>query len=292
MADKTVLYHGIPIRLTDNGDGTWSLSSKLAAGTAVIGKILSGATPGTPTAHRAAVTAADVLAAPGVVTCTKLTGVGSATAGTYTVFVVAGNTYGRTTATQGNTTVTTETTNLGVRAAFAQVAGATFYDLYMSTAGAGALFVGRVTETQRASGIIINAVNGTTAGGTANAVDIYVVGTGLAVNGGQLAQNTAFAPESLTGIDPSGAQNLDINVTFSRTGDIAAGALVLIPFYAMSSSHYAAGEPIPVNFGGVATAYEALRQTFRLPCRGRTTVIVVASISGTSAAVDIEHVTN
>src|SRR4029077_10901506 len=90
-------------------------------------------TPGTATAHRTGVVAADVLAAPGTVTCTKLTGVGSAVAGTYTVFVVAGNTYGRTTATQGNTTVTTETTNLGVRAAFAQVPGATFYDIYMST---------------------------------------------------------------------------------------------------------------------------------------------------------------
>ena len=78
--------------------------------------------PATPIAHRSAVVAADVLAVPGTVTCTKQAG-GAATAGTYTVFVVAGNSHGRTLATQGNVTVVTETTNLTVRAAFAAVVG-------------------------------------------------------------------------------------------------------------------------------------------------------------------------
>ena len=242
--------------------------------------------------HRSAVVAADVLAVPGTVTCTKLTGVGSATAGTYTVFVVAGNTYGRTTAKQGDTTVTTETTNLGVRAAFAAVAGATFYDIYMSTAGAAATFVGRVTEAQRASGIIIDSQNHTTAGGTAGAVDIYVAGTGLAVNGGQLATNTAYTPELLTAIDPAGAQNLDLNVTFSRTGDSALAALTLIPFYAMSGGHYAAGDPMVLTFGGASGVYQSNRQTYRLPCRGRQAVVVVANIAGTGASVDLETVAN
>lgn len=278
---------GLPAALGANGG---LKVEGVAGGTAV--PTLTKATAGTATAHRAGITAADVLAAPGTVTCTKLTGVGAATAGTYTVFVVAGNTYGRTTATQGNTTVTTETTNLGVRAAFAAVAGATFYDIYMSTAGAGALFVGRVTETQRASGIIINAVNGTTAGGTANAVDVYLAGTGLAVNAGQLAQNTAHTPEGLTGIDPAGAANLDFNVTFSRTGDSAAGALTVIPYYLGSNAHYWAGDPVTLTFGGASGSYYPLRQTFRAPCRGRTTVVVVAQISGTGAQVDIESVAN
>lgn len=268
-----------------------TIGTALPAGTALIGKVNGNATPGTPTAHRTAVVAADVVAAPGTVTCTKIAG-GAATAGVYTVFVVAGNTYGRTTATQGNTTVTTETTNLTVRAAFAQVTGATFYDIFCSVDGAASKFLGRVTEAQRATGILITAQNTTGAGGTAGAVDCQFPGTGLAVNGGQVAQNTAFTPESLTGIDPSGAENLDINVTFSRTGDSVAGTLVLLPFYAMSSSHYAAGEPVTVFFGGTSGSYYPLRQTLRLPCRGRSTVVVVASIAGTGASVDLESVSN
>lgn len=249
-----------------------------------------GVAPGSAAAYRAALVAADTLAAPGTVTCTLLTGVGSATAGTYTVFVAAGNTYGRTTATQGNTTVTTATTNLGVRAAFAQVAGATYYDLYMSTAGAGALFVGRVTEAQRATGIILSAVNTTSAGGIAGAVDIYVAGTGLAVNGGQLAQNVAFTPESLAAIDPAGAEYLDLGVSFSRTGDSVAPALTLLPFYAGSGGHYWAGDPLPLSFGGQLAVTQPNRQSFRLPCRGRATVVVVASIAGTGASCDLEVV--
>lgn len=275
----------------------------LAAGTAIIGQVgIDQTTPGTTNAitvkavagaaaaHRSAIVAADVLAVPGTVTCTKLTGVGSATAGTYTVFVVAGNTYGRTTAKQGDTTVTTETTNLGVRAAFAAVTGATFYDLYMSTDGAAAKFVGRVTEAQRGTGIIISAQNTTSAGGTAGAVDIYVAGTGLAVNAGQLTLNVAYVPEGITAIDPSGAQNLDIDVLFSRTGDSVASALTLIPFYEDTTGTYAAGDPITLTFGGGAGTYYPNRQTLRLPCRGRKTVVVVASIAGTGASVTINAV--
>lgn len=160
------------------------------------------------TAYRSAVTAADVAAAPGTVTCTKQAG-GSATGGTYTVYVAAGNAHGRTTATAGNTTVITETTNLTVRAAFAAVTGATFYDIYCSTDGAASKFVGRITEAQRASGIKLTAVNVTGAGGVAGAVDIEVAGTGLAVNGGQLAVNTAYVvPESP--IDATGKQRVRV----------------------------------------------------------------------------------
>src|SRR5882672_1805522 len=62
----------------------------------------------TPISHRSAVIAADVVAVPGTVTCTKQAG-GSATAGTYNVKVVAVNAFGRTTPKTGNTTITTET---------------------------------------------------------------------------------------------------------------------------------------------------------------------------------------
>lgn len=240
--------------------------------------------------YRSAVTAADVIAAPGTVTCTKQAG-GSATAGTYTVFVVAVNAYGRTTATQGNATVTTETTNLTVRAAFAAVTGATHYDIYCSTDGAAAKFVGRITEAQRASGIKLTAVNTTGAGGTAGAVDIEVPGTGLAVNGGQLTQNTAFSIPA-SPVDCSGRQYVDFDLTFSRTGDIVAPALKVIPFFLNDrTSTYQAGEVQTVYFGGGSGAYEANKQRLRIEARGNSGVaLALASIAGTGASLDIDVV--
>jgi len=237
--------------------------------------------------------AADVLAVPGTVTCTKLTGVGSATAGVYTVFVVAGNVYGRTTATQGNTTVTTETTNLGVRAAFGAVPGAAFYDLYCSTDGAAAKFVGRVTEVQRASGIILTAVNTTGAGGAINSVDIYVPGTGVAVNGGQLAQNTAYVIPA-SPINCSGDQYIDFDLSFSKTGDSAALAATVIPFFLNSrTGTYFEGTPIVITFGGATTVVQALNQMLRVEARGNTGVaLVVAVISGTGASLNVDYTLN
>lgn len=246
-------------------------------------------TPSAAASYRTAITSADVLALPGTVTCTKLTGVGSATAGTYTVFVVAGNAYGRTTPKQGNTTVVTETTNLGVRAAFAAVTGADYYDVYCSTDGAAAKFVGRVTEAQRASGIILTAVNVTGPGGTAGAVDVYVPGTGLANNA--IVTNTAYTPESLTAIAPT-SEYLDVGVKLTRSGDSVAPTVTLIPFYLGASGHYMAGVPITLTFGGTTTAYDALYQSTRLTTRGRATAVVVANIAGTGASIDLEAVTS
>lgn len=238
--------------------------------------------------YRAAVAAADVIAAPGTVTCTKQAG-GSATAGTYTVFVSAGNAYGRTTAAQGNTTIATETTNLTVRAAFAAVTGATFYDIYCSTAGAAAKFVGRITEAQRASGIKLTAVNVAGAGGTAGAVDIEVAGTGLAVNAGQLTQNTAYVIPA-TPVDCSGYQYVDFDLSLSRTGDIAAPALAVLPFFLNARTGlYQAGDLQTINFGGASGAYWANKQRVRVEARGNAGVaLVVAAIAGTGASLDID----
>lgn len=244
-----------------------------------------------PVAYRSAVTAADVIAAPGTVTCTKQAG-GSCTAGVYSVVVAAGNAYGRTTATNGNVQVTTETTNLTVRAAFAAVTGATFYDIYCSVASAGAaLFVGRITEAQRASGIKLTAVNTTGAGGAAGAVDIEVAGTGLAANGGQLAQNTAYSIPA-SPVDCSGYQYVDFDLTMSRTGDIVAPVLKVIPFFLDGlTSTYFAGDVQTLLFGGASGSYQPMQQRLRLECRGNSSMaLVVASIAGTGASVTIYSV--
>ena len=239
-------------------------------------------------AYRTAVVAADVIAAPGTVTCTKQAG-GSATANTYTVHVIAGNAYGRTTATAGNTTVTTETTNLTIRAAFAAVVGATFYDIYCSTDGAAAKFVGRITEAQRASGIKLTAVNTTGAGGTAGAVDIEVAGTGTAANAASNAVNTALSVPA-TPVDCSGYQYVDFDLTLTLSGDAAVPALTVVPlFYNARTATYQAGAPVALTFGGAAGAYNPLKQRTRVDARGNSGVaLAVAAIAGTGASLAID----
>ena len=241
----------------------------------------------TSVAHRTAVIAADINAGAGTVTCTKQAG-GSATAGVYTVFVVARNIYGATVAKQGNATVTTETTNLTIRAAFATVTTATSYDIYCSTDGAAAKWVGQITEAQRASGILITAVGVTGAGGTAGAVDIQVPGTGAAVNAGHLAQPTAYTIP--TPVDCTGYQYVDFDVKMLVSGPAAAPTLKVIPFFLNSrTGTYFAGDPVTFTFGGATTVFQPLQQRIRVTAQGCSGVsLVVASISGTGAAIDVD----
>jgi hypothetical protein len=233
------------------------------------------------------VTAADVLSAPGTVTCTKQAG-GSVDAGTYYVKIVAVNAYGRTTATAGDTTVTTETTNLTIRAAFAAVTGATHYDVYCSTA-ADPLWVGRVTEAQRASGIVIDAVGSTAEGGAENSVDIAEVGTGLAA-GTTAAVNTAYSVPA-SPIDCTDKQFVDFDILCSRTGDAVAPALTVCPaFYNATKGAYFFGQPITLFFGGTASAYGAMQQRIRVECRGNGAIaLLVQSIAGTGMAVTMYY---
>jgi len=228
------------------------------------------------------------MAAPGTVTCTKLNGVGALVAGVYKIKVVAVNAHGRTTATAGNTTVTTETTNLGVRAAFAAVTGATHYDIYCST-DTDPKFTGRVTEAQRASGIIINGHNTTTAGGTAAAVDIYPVGTGL-----QAAITAAVNTAYVIPASPVVCTNYsfcDFDIAVARTGDDAAAALTVAPFFYNSRmAAYSQGQAVALTFGGPGI-YGSLRQRIRVDVRGNAAVaLVVQIIAGTGITCDMDAV--
>ena len=238
--------------------------------------------PTIPVLSRSGVVAADLLAGPGTVTCTKLTGVGAMTAGAYYLAVVAGNQYGRSLPQAGNTTVTTETTNLGVRLAFAQVTGATFYDIYATTVAA--TWVGRVTEAQRASGIIINGVGTTTAGGTAGAVDCYAIGTGLGA--AAITQSTFWnlpAYNAISGVhDTSGYQYCDFDGVCSRSGDSVAPSIAVCPFFwNATAAAWEPGSPYTPTFGGASGAYGPMTFSARAECRGRLTTWVVQAIAGT-----------
>ena len=243
-----------------------------------------------PVSHRSSVVSADVVAVPGTVTCTKQAG-GSATAGTYNVKVVAGNIYGRTTAKAGNVAVTTETTNLTVRAAFAAVTNSTYYDIYCST-DVDPKWVGRITEAQRTSGIKITAVGTTGAGSIAGAVDVEVPGTGLQA-ATTAAVNTAYViPSTGTAIDCTGFQYCDFEIRPTLTGDAAALAVsVLAMVYNSRTGAYAMSTttPLALTFGGTTGNLQPLIQRYRAEVRGNSAVwCLVQSMAGTGASIDID----
>lgn len=237
-----------------------------------------------PRAHRAAVVAADVMAIPGALTTSVVAG-GALPDATYKSKVVAVNAYGRTTSRAGTDRATSGANN-SVRIAFAAVVGATHYDIYLST-DADPKFVCRVTEAQRASGILITALNTTSAGGSANSVDVRAAGTGQASDT-TAAVNTAYVIP--TGISAQGYQYADFDVAMTMTGDVASPACVLVPyFYNQRLAVWYAGDPQTISFGGAAGAYKPLKQRVRVETRGASQVaLVVQSISGTGAELNID----
>ncbi len=243
--------------------------------------------PGAALAYRSAVVAPDVIAVPGTVTCTKQAG-GGLTANTYNIKVVAGNAYGRTTPKTGNATVVTETTNLTARAAFAAVVGASFYDIYCST-DSDPKWVGRITEAQRATGIKLTAVGVTGAGGTAGAVDIEAVGTGLQAATTQAVSTAYSVPASP--INCAGFQFCAFDLSFSRTGDAVVLACTVVPFlYNARTQTYFAGTPVALTFGGTAGVYQPFQQRLTIEVNGNPSVaLLVETISGTGASLDVDY---
>jgi len=238
-------------------------------------------------AYRSGIVAADFIAIPGTVTCTKEAG-GGATAGAYVTKVVAGNVYGRTTAKTGSATITTETTNLTVRAAFAAVTGATFYDIYCSI-DTDPKFVGRVTEAQRAAGGTLTAVNvWSAAGGIPGAVDIEIPGTGLQ-SLVTAAENTAYAiPAVIGGVK---ADYVDFDLAFSRTGDAVSPSLTVVPFFGNGlDGTYYLGDHKSLVFGGQSGVFQSMQQRLRVELRGHPLVgLLVAKIAGTGASLKITY---
>lgn len=256
--------------------------------------VLGGATgQATALAHRSGITGADVLAAPTTSAASAVAG-GSCTANTYHTKIVGINAYGRTTPSVDRSAVTSAG-NLTVRAPITQLSGATHYDVYCST-DAEPKWVGQITEAQRLSGIKITAVGVTGAGGTANAVDIEVPGTGL-VAATTAAVNTAYViPSTGTVADCSGYQYCDFEITATRTGDAVALAVNLVVMiynartavYSMSTT-----TPISLTFGGTAGNYEPLVQRYHAEVRGSSQVwCLVESIAGTGASLNIDAIPN
>lgn len=243
------------------------------------------ASPTIPVAHRSAITAADVLAVPGTVT-TSLQSGGSLATSAMNNKVVAGNTYGRTTATAG-TQRTPAGGTLTIRMALAAVTGATFYDIYLST-DADPKFVGRITEAQRAAGCIISAQNTVGGGGTPGAVDVQVAGTGLQ-SSSTAAQNTAYSLPTPVACDQYQYIDFDIAMTVTPDNTVSPSLAIIPFFYNPRTQTYFAGAVQTLSFGGFSNVYQPMTQRMRIECRGCPNVaLVIASIAGTGASVNVD----
>lgn len=274
-----------------NGQATSSSSSPVVIASDQPGvQVRTNATRNSGTAHRVGITSADKIASVGTITLTGTTG-GSLVAGTtYYVSASAYNAWGNSSAAAVVNT-SPGGSNTVMRCAFNQVTGADGYDIFLSADVAAPKWVGRITETQRASGIIINGVGTTTAGGTAGAVDVRVVGTQLQSTIAPFPTSNAYTPASVTPIVCAGYATAWLNVSVTVTDLRTIPTLVLIPFMQnqLNTALWEAGDPITVQL--LATTGQPLQQYFPVDLHGATNLVVlVDSIGGqgTSASVGVD----
>jgi len=268
------------------------------------------ATQAAPIAYRTAVVAADVLAAPTVAYVSDPAGGGltpaANTAGDasgYNYSAVAVNQYGRSVRSSVVNTSHVVAAADVVRYTVSQVPGATHYDIYSNPDTlADPLFVGRVTEPQRAAGCRIRSdgvvsTSGRAAGGATGEVDVEKDGTGLA-GGATAAQAMAYVAPPTAGlvtlgyVDCTGYEYADFYLTCSRTGDAVAPSLVVIPaLYNSRTGTYSLSDPEALTFGGASAVYQSMIQPLRVEVRGSPRVaLLVAGIAGTGMSLDMDVV--
>jgi hypothetical protein len=241
--------------------------------------------PLTPVAYRTGVAAADVMALPGTITCTLIAGAGL-TAGAYVTKIIAINAFGRTTPVTGSATITTSGGNLRINAAFAAVAGATHYGIYCSVA-ADPLWSGRITEAQRAAGVLLSTLG---AGSAANSVDIDVIGTGNPASLNNAVNFAYVMPASP--INCAGYKKVRFDITYSRTGDSVSPSLIVAPFVKNDRTNtWKQGQLYQHVFGGTAGLYNSNVPAIYVDIEGNDAVcLVVMQIAGTGAAIDVDVV--
>jgi hypothetical protein len=261
--------------------------------------VVSGAAGGTldPNAarnagvlHRSAIAAADTLALPGTLTLSDINEAGSTLANVaYHVLVSAGNRWGPT-GVGADPGAITPTATHAVRCAFAQVAGADYYDIFLSTA-VNPLWVGRITEAQRATGDqiistvgVVSARAGATVAGT---IDIGIVGTGLATNVNPFVFNNAYTPDAvgITAISCVGYNLAHLHAKLAVTDLRSLPACILTPWFAdeTSATDWFAGAA--QSMSPLIAVGQVLEQDFVINVDGSTGLkVLVQSISGQGAA--------
>lgn len=239
----------------------------------------------TITTHRSAVTAADKVVSPTLVTLADQAGVaGALTAVAHGAAVAAGNTMG--TAGTSNILTATPTVNKTLDLTIPQATGATYYDVFCSTATTAPLWVARITEAQRAAGCAITAVGTVGAGGSAGIVNIRLVGTGVANTNAAFAGNNAYITSGITAIPCGGYKKVIVKTALSLTDVRVAPALNIIPFFSNDGTTYHAGAAYSTT--PLAAAGYPLNEQYEIDVNGEAYfMILVGTLTGTGAAVTI-----
>lgn len=241
-------------------------------------------------AHRDAVAAADKCAPPTLSTKAAVNSEGSLTATTYYAACAPGNTFG----TAGCSNVISQACALNdaLDVTVPQVTGATFYDIFCSTAAAP-LWVGRVTETQRAAGVKITAVGtyeSPSVGVDAGKVRIAVAGTGIATNDATFAANNAYIVGAIAPIACAEKRLAYVFVKFTATDLRSAPSLSLMPVFETNEdpANQYTTQPITVWIENGATGQTKKQALPPIELNGITNLyILVGSIGGQGAAVSV-----
>ena len=252
-----------------------------------------------------AMTAADLAAAPTVGTTATEAGGSLVNSSTYNSKVVGVTAWGgRTTPTAGTARTATTGTAQTIRIPITIETGIVAWDIYLST-DSDPKFVGRITEAQRLSGILINtAATGSTpcvtgAGGAANSVDVTVPGTG-AQSATTAAVNSAYIiPAGVTPVTCTNKEYVDFDVNFSLGGDQAGGQPSLTVFgvlYDADDTNYYAGDIVTWTYAGQSSGiYTPKGNVYRMQCRGRQYAqLICAAIvpNNSTQTVDVRAITS
>ena len=291
------------VGLVLNADG--SITAKLAAGTAIIGKFIpvdadgdekfTDANPGKVTAtltgsrdagvlHRSAIATVDKVPTVTITAADSATD-GSLTAVAHGIGVAPGNLYGS--AGVSALVTVTPTVNKSIDVTIPQATGAEYYDIFLSTSTTSPLWVARVTESQRAAGCAITAVGTVGLGGSAGVVNVQVVGTGISSVSAVFSQNNAYTPSSITEIDCTGKLKAIINLKLVVADLRSAPAVNIIPFYKNQvSGDWHQGQLLSLS--PLAGLGQSLYQTFELDVSAvEGLVLLISLISGQNASVSI-----
>ena len=267
------------------GGSSGTSSGPLPAGTSQIGVVDTNATRSAAVVHRNAITAIDKVGVVGTITLTGQTGGGLTSGTTYFVGAAAGNNQGS----AGASAIVSAApggSNATMRAAFATVSNATYYDIFLSTAAAP-LWVARITEAQRLSGCLVTAVGTVGAGGAANSVDIQLQGTQLASNVAPFTSNNAYLPVVVAAVgfvNCAGKSIAHIKTLMAVTDLRSLPALNIVPFL-KNGSDSLWDQCQLVTVPTLTTTGQALRQDYVMNVDGSTgLVVLIDAISGNGAA--------
>ena len=240
--------------------------------------------------HRNAVAAVDKLTVPGTLTNAAFTRAGSTLANVaYYTAVSAGNQWGPT----GPGTLPgaiTPTANQMVEIAFAQVAGATYYDVFLSTDVSAPKWVIRITEVQRAAGNLAVSSVGVVSVGTSapGSVDIGIPGTGLQSTVAPFLSNNAYTPATPTPIVCTGYSLAHLHVKGIVTDLRSLPTLTIVPFFQDQTSNTDWFQGATQSVSLLTLAGASFEQDFRLSVDGATNlVILIDTLTGQGATASV-----